>query len=146
MEALSHADDDTSHQTGRDQGAEEPTPDHPGGPPAGTRNPVHRAERRVSRGNGVASNLHLQDHLGGAAQQDQPQRHKTQLGSQRGGDDQLARADDACSQDERGSDLAKASQEVLGRGKDLGSRPLLGGWVGWRHPVAAAEFSRAKIA
>ena len=50
VEALSHADDDTSHQTGRDQGAEEPTPDHPGGPPAGTRNPVHRAERRVSRG------------------------------------------------------------------------------------------------
>ena len=146
MKALRHPADDTPHQTGGDQGAEEPTPDHPGGPPAGTRNPVHRAERRVSRGNGVASDLHLQDHLGGAAQQDQPQRHKTQLGSQRGGDDQLARADDACSQDERGSDLAKASQEVLGRGKDLDSRPLFDGWVGSSHPVAAAEFSRAKTA
>ena len=132
VEALSHPADDSPNQAGGDQGADEPAPDHPGSSPARTRNPVHRPQRGVSRGDGVASDLHLQDHLGSAAQKDQPQRRKSQPGSQRGGNDQLARAHDPGGQDERGSDLAKPSQEVPGRGKEPG-RTSVDGSAGWRH-------------
>ena len=95
-----HAADLQQRQRDRDA----PGPHQPADAEARAGHAVEPLEAGVSRGNGVAPQLRLDDRLDRAADQDDPQRGKADLRAQRRRRDQFAGSDDGGGEDHAGTD------------------------------------------
>ena len=85
-------------------------------PQARARHAVEPLEPGVAGRNRVAAELALHDRLDRAADEDDPQRREPDLRAERGGRDQLARADDRGREHHAGTDAAQRLEEDDGGG------------------------------